>query len=213
MPSDIQQIDEWNVREKSLLVAEKLGYPINRNLPKLNEAILRTEEVVFPRMACVFIASACAFGLDRQAGLEWLRQEGFDSSLSAKESAFLAGNDEAIEILQSRVESLYVLAWSLGYVKRLDMQNECEEDLVQLFPNPLSKQPSDNMRMKSRLRPVHEIFEQLDLYYCLNWATNEAQIKELSQPGDLHPAVIFHRRWALEWLLYETDWEDVSMDT
>lgn len=212
--SDVNLLDPWEVRTHSIEKAEQLGYPTNQNLPPRDKpSAVRSEDDIFRRMMCVFITSACAYGVDREDGLDWLKREGFADALTPHEKEFLDGEDGKLETFQSRVEALFVLAWSLSYVRHLDYREGSDDDFVHLFPNLKTGQTAASMREKARLRPLDLIFKHLDLAYCLHWAIVDARVNGKKMPGDAHPAVIEQRRWALEWLLEDVPWDDVPMDT
>jgi hypothetical protein len=59
----------------------------------------------------------------------------------------------------------------------------------------------------------------LDLYYCLDWAYQEAQRLGLQLPGEIDANAIGQRRWALEWAIVfhgpfhdkPPEWEEVDL--
>ncbi|MBC8064592.1 MAG: DUF4272 domain-containing protein [Chlorobia bacterium] len=212
--ADLVMIDPWDVRTHSIRRAEQLGYATNPNLPLLNKpSHMRSEDEVFQRMMCVFITSACAYGVEKKDGMDWLAKEGFSGALTSQESAFLKGDERNVETFKGRVEALYVLAWSLSFISRLDYHDAGEDDFIHIFPNLKTGQTAVKMRAKVKPRPVSKVFKHLDLTYCLHLAIVDAQIKGKRLPGDVHPAVVYHRRWALEWLLEADDWDNVQIDT
>lgn len=204
-------VDPWEVRTVSIKQAERLGYPTYPNLPLLEKPThIRSEDEIFARMMCAFIASACAFGVDKGEGQDWLTKEGFADALTAQEAAFLNEENPDESSFQNRVEALYVLAWSLGYVRRMDYHDQSDQDFVQLFPNLRTGQTATLMRAKSKPRSSTHLFRHLDLAHCLSWAIQEAEKQNKKPPGDLHPQVVFERKRALEWLLGEADWDSIE---
>lgn len=212
--ADLALLDPWAVRTHSIKQAEKLGYQTNPTLPLLDKpAHSRPEDEVFARMMCVFITSACAYGVDKTDGLGWLDREGFASALTPQELEFMEAEEADGTLFQNRVEALYVLTWSLGYVRRLNYSERSDDDFVHLFPNVKTGQTATLMRAKAKPRAVGQLFANLDLVYCLHWAIVDATVNKRRMPGDVHPEVVYQRRWALEWLLGDGDWDDIEMST
>lgn len=193
--------------------AERLGYPIDPSLPLIEKPTrTQSEDETFARLMCAFITCACAYGVDKAAGHEWLAKEGFADALTTQETAFLADQGTNESTFQNRVESLYVLAWSLGYIRRIDYHDQGDEDFIHLFPNVRTGQTATLMRAKAKPRSLTHIFRHLDLVHCLDWAIQEAKKQKKKPPGDLHPQVILERKRALEWLLGVADWDGAHED-
>lgn len=207
--ADLALLDPWEVRTHSIKQVEKLGYPTNPNLPLLDKpAHSRPEDEVFGRMMCVFITSACAYGVNKADGLGWLEREGFSAAMTPQELEFLEAEEADGTLFQNRVEALYVLAWSLGYVRRLNYSERSDDDFVHLFPNVKTGQTATLMRAKAKPRSIGQVFSNLDLAFCLDWAIEDAKKNQRRIPGEVHPTVIYQRHWALEWLLGDGEWTD-----
>jgi hypothetical protein len=210
---DLRNIDPWTVRSRSLSKAERLGYPVNPNLLLLDRPEFeRPQEDVFQRALCLFVTSACAYGLDREKAEVWLQQERIDDALSPLEREFLRSGKGDMGSFTGGVEALFVVMWALGFYRRLNFADSSDDDLISFFPNPTIGESSEKLRSKARLRPVAQIFPQLDLAYCLHSAVISEKLKGHRTPGDVHPSVIYHRGKALRWLLSREDWDDIRMD-
>lgn len=211
---DLRAIDPWATRSHSLSKAERLGYPVNPNLPLLDRPESeRSPDEAFQRALCLFATSACAYGLDREKAEKWLQQEGAHDALTLIEREFLRSDIADTGLFSGGVEALFALMWALGFFRHLNFADNSDDDLVNLFPNPLNGESTEDLRSRVRLRPVAQVFPLLDLAYCLHWATEDARINGHRTPGDVHPSVIYHRRKALEWLLGREGWDNISMDT
>lgn len=206
-------IDPWATRSRSIVRAERLGYPVNPNLPLIDRPLLdRSLDEVFHRALCLFATSACAYGLDREKAEAWLKQERAYDALSPAEREFMRTGEGDMAGFTGGVEALFVVMWALGFYRRFSFADNSDDDLVSLFPNPTTGESAENLRKRARLRPASQIFPSLDLAYCLHWAVADAKLKGHHIPGDVHPSVIFHRRKALEWLIGDKEWDSVKMD-
>jgi hypothetical protein len=210
----IGKIDPWSVRSRSLARAERLGYPVNTNLPLIDAPVQeKSADEVLGRALCLLVVMACADGFAREKGLEWLEREGITDALSPNEREFLHTGEGDVDALGAPVESLWTFLWALRVVRRLNFAYPFDDDIAFLIPNLEKNEPAVELREKQKLRPLGVIFQQLDLAYCLHWAVVDAHIKGHKTPGDVHPSVIYHRLRALEWLVGTDPWDEVVMDT
>jgi hypothetical protein len=210
---DLLAIDPALIRAQSLKQAQRLGYPINPNLPLLKSpSVTKDPDAIFLRMLCMNISAACAFGFDRDKGLAWLKQEGAIDALSPKEAEFLESGEGDLGVFKNGVEGVWALAWTLGLTRRFTYEEENDDEFVTFFSDIGKLESSARMKAKVRLRPISECFKQLDLASCLDWAVREAQMAKRKLPGVTHPAVICERLKALQWLLSAQTWDEVAMD-
>jgi hypothetical protein len=133
--------------------------------------------------------------------------------LADSEEAFLIEGSGEVGSVQSKVEALQAFAWSLGIVKKMEFDQVCDNNLIKLFPDIKNDGNSDDFKSKSRLRDIKEIIAACDLAYCLHWAVTQAGLENKKLPNDVAPHVIVERRRALEWLLSQDGWDDISLDT
>lgn len=202
------------IRKESLVIARELGYETNDGLPLLDDDIrvARTTEEVIDRTLCVNVTVAAAFGFDHDKGLGWLRAEKIEGSLTFAERALLHGDKNNVEAMKKRVESLYVLAWSLGFVEDVNFRSVCPPSLVRMFPNLKLGEGASHFRQRAKLVSDLAVVKKLDLAYCLHWAVVEAGLQRKSE-NRVPPYVLVERRRSLEWLVSSDDFEDVSLDT
>jgi hypothetical protein len=100
-----------------------------------------------------------------------------------------------------------------GIVPTLDFGSPCPQDFVLRLPDLKSDKSSEPFRNAAALRPISEIVAACDLAYCLHWAIHDAQLKGTKVAGKVEAYVILERRRALEWLLTDECWEDLTLDT
>ena len=126
---------------------------------------------------------------------------------------FLTEVDNQEAYYQKQVEALNAFAWVLGYVQEMEFDQVCANNLIALYPDIKNKASASEFRAKSNLRSMEEIVEKCDLAYCLHWAITDAQLANRRSPINIGTHVIIERRRALDWILCDQDWEEVSLDT
>ena len=207
-------MDLKKIRDRSLLTAESLGYETNSGLPLLDEGLtLRLVDDLVGRSLALFAVVAGSYGFDKKSAISWLEAENAFNYLAESEKSFLIDDEGDGSYIQSQVEALNAFAWSLGIVKHLAFDQVCENNLIKQFPDIKNNGDSSAYRAKSKSRSLGEIVQSCDLAYCLHWAIVQAQIEGKKLLGDVGPHVIIERRRALEWMLSEEDWDELSLDT
>lgn len=202
------------IREQSLKTASRLGFAINNALPLLDEAQnARTAETIVKRLVCLHVAAACAYGFDKGIATAWLQQENAFDDLAISERRFIENNDGDSSRFKNQVEGMWALAWALGLVPQLDFSKGCDNTFVMLLPNLKIGESSDGLHAKAKPRSNEEIVAACDLAYCLHWSIRQAQLSNSKPPGKVQPYVIEERRRALEWLLGDDEWDEITLDT
>lgn len=203
------------VRAESLATASSLGYEVLPSLPLFENAVcIRNKEAVLTRTLTLYAVIACSYGLEQQKALTWLEHEGYTEYLTSREQNFLT---ESVDVIgynfMYQVESLWALAWGLSLVDALNFSRECDDNFVELLPNLHSLQSSREFRSRVILRSVDEVMAKCDLAYCLHWSVRQNMLDNKILPGTVPPYVVIERRRALEWLLADEEWDDISLDT
>jgi hypothetical protein len=203
-----------DLRNASHSEARRLGYATNPSLPLLDANLcLRLKNQITLRALTLHCVVAASHGFPKERSLEWLHREHLTDSLAPKERAFLIGPvTDAIQF-QVQGECLWVFAWVLGRVERLDFAQPAPDYLVTLYPDLKKSESSAQWREHLSLRPQAEVLAACDLAYCLHWAINQSRVNGRKRTASLKPYVIVERRRALEWLLGQAEWDDVELDT
>jgi hypothetical protein len=203
-----------SIRQSSIAVTTALGYPVNPHLPLLDvSAVVRSISEIVGRIFAMHGVAAAAYGFDRRGALSWLRRESCDEFLTPTEMDFLESGLGDRQVFTDQVEGLFALTWAVNIVRSLDFSLPCPNEFVFHLPNLKAEQDGEDFRIKARLRPPEEIVTATDLAYCLHWAIRDAQLRGTKIPDKVEPYVIVERRRALEWLLADECWDDVSLDT
>ena len=204
------------IRENSLKAARALGYPTNENLPLLDEVEqVRNVSESADRLLCLYAIVACSYGFPKEKAKKWLAREGLDGFLSKSEEAYLkvsskGGGDP---LKQWQVESLWALAWCVRYHSSLDFSDSCSDGFIQMLPDIAKDAATGSFRAGLQLRDKAEIVAKADLAYCLHWAVHEAEVTGQKAPGKVPGNVVVERRRALEWMIGQDPWDEVSLDT
>lgn len=211
-------MDAHSLRKSTKKTVEHLGYQFNPNLPLLDEGKIKHDcSEVANRILALYVCVACAYGFSKASGAEWLRREWLWDALTEPEREFLAGRSEAVTpTIQWQVEALWSLTWAAGYHDDLDFLSPCPDSFVKIFPDLKKGEGTENFKGKCKLRSLKAISEKLDLYYCLHWAVRNSELRDSQierRQNMVEGQVYIERRRALEWILSDEDWSDLSLDT
>jgi hypothetical protein len=207
-------LDFTAIRMQSLTTAAGLGYPVNKALPLLDQSrVTHSCDEVVDRILGMLSVAACAYGFDNQKAVEWLGRESKAELLTSPERDFLRTKVGDKRSFMEQIEGIWALAWSIGVVPHLDYGQPCAQDFVVRLPDLKGGKSSASFRDSARVRPDEEVVAACDLGYCLHWAIRDSQLRGMKVPGKVDAYVVIERRRALEWLLSDEDWKDVTLDT
>jgi hypothetical protein len=203
-----------DLRSASHSEARRLGYATNPSLPLLDANLwLRPKNQITLRALTLHCVVAASYGFPKVQSFDWLNQEHLTDALTHKERSFLSGGVTDAIHFQLQGECLWVFAWALGRVERLDFALPASDNLVTLYPDLKNSESSAKWREDLRLRSRTEVLAACDLAYCLHWAINQSRIDGRKGIGRLKPYIIVERRRALEWMLGQAEWDDLELDT
>jgi len=214
--------DAHAARRRSREELAKFGIDVLAGLPLLFEpdelARLRPAEDAIARAVALYAVIAVREGAPADMVRESLDARGLVGWLSERERAFIAqpADEAALMEVSWRVEALAALAWALALVEELPLEG-AEGVPAEVFA-PIDPDGSRGGRDQDvRLRPVEQLADRLDLFYCAHWAAVEHQLTGHFDPwpAQLVPGAIQERRHGLEWLFAERDldWDEVDLST
>jgi hypothetical protein len=99
----------------------------------------------------------------------------------------------------------------LGFVAELGTPTHACD--VNLAASAMTERTTSQFIEDSKLRPIADILDQADLIYRYHWAVRNARLKGQQTPGALDAGVTQERHHALNWLVMEEAWDDVTTDT
>lgn len=207
--------DHENLKSESESIARGLGYALNPGLPSLDGVSLqKTIDDVVRRVLVLNCVVAVAHRFQGERAKDWLDQNKLLGHLSSRERDLIDGRSE-IDRREFMVqgESLWVFAWAINKVDRIDYAKICGDSLVTLLPDLLIGESAKLWSQGLHLRSESEIVAACDLSYRIHWAVRDSQVHRKKLPGRVPAYVVVERRRALEWMLQENDWDDVVLDT
>lgn len=220
--------DPVTIRESSLEELERLGialppqgYPLTWD--RGDAVRLRSLEEIQARVAVLCVVMERCFGMPADRAMQWLLDGRLLEHVTRPEWQFLAGEKGERDSFAMHMDALFGFAWLLGWAEHLDPSLYCPDDLAKVFPGIRGGESFRQWRDRSVpvSRDPGEAAALLDLYYCLDWAYQDAALRAESSPGPVDTFVISQRRWALEWSVVflgpyhdaPPGWEDVDLST
>lgn len=203
-------------KERSISLLKTAGVPTIDHLPRreaVRLSVRRSKSDVVGRLLALTSVSVLAQEFDLDGHKALMARLGGTPAYSDKELSFVANPREQDRVAMSwRFEGLGVLLWALGFFPELGLGREVfdQDDLAQVIVN----QKADGLQQNGALREQSELLDALDIAYRLHWAVTDAHLKQQEMPAGLNGAVVYERRYALEWLAgYGDDWDEVPTDT
>jgi hypothetical protein len=218
--------DPRATREASLDELDRLGLPVPpAGFPLVwepgDEVELRSTSDIEARAAVLHVVVARCFGMPAEAAISWLLGSRLMDLVTAPEWQFVIGAKGDHRSFVLHHDAVFALAWLLGLAQHLDPTVPPEDRLRQQMPDLPGGESFDGWRSRSLTAPrdAVEAAVLLDLYYCLDWAFQEAEQKGLGLPGEINANAIGQRRWALEWAVVfrgpyhdrPPEWEEVDL--
>lgn len=197
------------------------------------EVKIHNAQAVARRALVLWAVTRKAGGIPQEEALLPIQKLGLWDSVSEDEKRYLkdASPDPAeSEELVWRLECLWVLMWSLGYIDDLDWPSGmCDVPKLVEIIKPHETNPA--FIAEAKLRSTAELLDAQDLTMRIHWAIRDAQLNQRSIPEDLNWAkpevrvtprqsaaagVVAERHYVLNWLvnfLSPKSWDDVDTPT
>jgi uncharacterized protein DUF4272 len=218
--------DPRAVREASLDELDRLGLPMPPpGFPLIWEpgdsVELRPTVDIEARCAILHVVVARCFGMPTEIAMSWLLGSHLVDLVTPPEWQFVIGAKGDHRSFVLHYDAVFALAWLLGLSRHLDPTAPPEDRLMSQMPDLPSGETFGSWRSRSLMSPRDPIEAAilLDLYYCLDWAFQEAESNGGRPPGEIGSNAIGQRRWALEWAVIFTgpfhdkppEWEEVDL--
>lgn len=205
-------------KKKSERILEKMHIPINEGLPFVNTSDnvkIRSEHDIVDRVHILYGLSAIAHGIDKEIVIYNFKKFHLFEKLTNCEKEFIEIEERTMEMnvkASWRVEAIWVLLWSIGYVNFLDLPTSiCDMDEL----HHIVKKPEyiEIMHGSAKILSKMEILDEVDLIFRMHWAVRDLMLKQYI-PENLNPNVVMERHYALNWLICTADdWDDITTDT
>ena len=200
--------DPRAVREASLDEIARLGLPLPPpGFPLIWEpgdtVELRPTVDIEARTAVLHVVVARCFGMPTELAMSWLLGSHLVDLVTPPEWQFVIGAKGDHRSFVLHYDAVFALAWLLGLSRHLDPTAPPEGRLTSQMPDLPAGETFGSWRSRSLMSPRDPIEAAilLDLYYCLDWAFQEAEKTGLAPPGEVDGNAIGQRRWALEWAI------------
>ncbi|KUL39649.1 DUF4272 domain-containing protein [Actinoplanes awajinensis] len=218
--------DPRAVREASLDELSRLGLPLPPlSFPlvwELGDTVeLRPLAELEARAAVLHVVVARCFGMPTEAAMSWLLTSHLVELVTPPEWQFVIGAKGDHRSFVLHHDAVFALAWLLGLGRHLDPAVPPDDHLMAQMPDLPSGETFGRWRSRSLVaaRDAAEAAVLLDLYYCLDWAFQEAEQSGRPLPGEVDSNAIGQRRWALEWAVIfhgpyhdkPPEWEEVDL--
>ncbi|WP_305785022.1 DUF4272 domain-containing protein [Symbioplanes lichenis] len=218
--------DPRAVRDASLDELERLGLPLPPpSFPLVWEPgdgiELRPVAELEARAAVLHVVVACCFGFPTEAAMSWLLNSKIVDWVTPPEWQFVAGDVGDHRSFVLHHDAVFALAWLLGLSRHLDPTAPPEPQMMTRMPDLPGNELFNDWRSRVLPAPRDAVDAAvlLDLYYCLDWAFQEAERTGAPLPGEVDSNAIGQRRWALEWAVIFTgpyhegppEWEEVDL--
>ena len=182
-----------------------------------DEVVMRSADEVAWRMLALFIVAVRAESVASgqpiaPAHLKAKSPMAFET-LSPAEQAFLeteSPDEQTVVNFAWRYEALYTLQWALGLHSELQAATEiCD---VPAVAETMVDHSDRELVTETRLRPVDELLDALDLNYQMLWAARQAAAQGQPPPAGIDGGVLVERQHALNWLIQlgSAPWDDVD---
>lgn len=207
------KINLSELRQESWERIQGLRLGKNPSLPLLESAsLVQTLHDALNRMLCLHGIAAHSWGAPANLVLEWFRREELVDFLTEEEGEFLYHGRGDVNLFKYQVEGIWALAWAVGVIPSLALY-PCSDDFVTLLPEILTKESTKTFRKKCRLRDDVEIVKECDFHYCVHWAMVDAALANRPTSIKISTIDVAERRRALEWLIGDEGWYEISLDT
>ena len=210
--------DEASDRKaRSIAALTAQGVPVLPSLPMIEDKSTshrRTSEEVAHRTIALAVIAVTGETLDADLSASLTDQFQAQGYFSPRERRFLgdltADPQDRINAAW-RYEGVHVLLWALGIYDDIGRPDTITD--VPLLASTLRDLGADGLIARAQLRSQAELLDAADLMYRYHWAVRQARLDGVAPPAGLDPSVVQERRYALEWLITNVPWDDVSTDT
>ncbi|MBN1617887.1 DUF4272 domain-containing protein [Candidatus Dojkabacteria bacterium] len=207
-------MDLKKIRENSLSSIKDLGLDISKSLPILDQVNNpRNKQQIINRTLVLYVIVAHSYGFHSSKALKWLEAECLMDELTLKEMDYLTRGIGDSNTFQLQVESLWALIWIISITSSLDYSTLCPNNFIKYFPDLKTQEKSFKFKKLAQLREIETIIKQADIAYCLQWSLENAAIHYKNKTNIIPRYMVQNRRKALDWVLWNEPWDEISLDT
>jgi Domain of unknown function (DUF4272) len=184
--------------------------------PDLDELQPRAGRQVAERCLGLMAVVGRSLGAPLDDTNKWVAKHDLAPFLTLAENAYLQDERPSHQVVVDfswKSEALAALLWALGGLSSLKPLN-VQVDLSQIALFEIATKDPQAFLASSSLRSAEVLAEaEADLYHQ-HWRVRDAQLFSKPMPPELHPGIVYERRYALSWVVgWGTSWDDVPTDT
>ena len=157
-----------------------------------------------------------AHGEDGHGIYQWLVNQDVESAISPEEKRILTStqmSDRDRINASWRVEGLEVMLWALSELPDMSpLSGQCDSSRIEDVFSSILSNTSDFLDRDS-MRSEGEIYEQQEAIENHHWTIRDARIHGKPQPKELDSGVVQEKHYAINWILFGEDWDEVLTDT
>lgn len=204
------------IRENTVRILTQRGIPYLPQLPLIDELPKekwKTAQQIARRLIVRYSLTGLSHDAEPKKLLAWLESESLDDEILNDERKYFEKKElskKDIIRLSWNQESLLTLAWCLGLLSELPLP-DLEADLSSIFPKIPPQIEVSKFATQSKRIDLRRILEEADLYYCYHWATRHPE--KWTHPVSLNLDVVIERRRALDWVISDKRFNEVTLDT
>jgi hypothetical protein len=200
------------IRQRSLKMAQSLGYPIDPPPPPLDKPIrLRRPKEVKDRLLALYMVVAAGWTGERRQACAWLDKEKLWHAVSPEERRYIVDGAGLSDQFARCDEAVWALKWALGLLDTLDFAMIADERYLNHLPSPRRRLSVRASRKRMRLRSEGKLVQMYDLALCLHGPARAAYAADRKIPDAVGFEVIAERRRALEWVVTDSLWDDIRI--
>ncbi|TRZ38157.1 DUF4272 domain-containing protein [Niallia circulans] len=197
----------------------RINVPVNEHLPYVEaepDVLIRSKVEIINRIIPLTITAAKALEAPDEYLAEAVEDYQANKLFTNEERQFMESeitNEQAKINFSWKLESIWVLLWSVGLVPELNSPDKtCDVDLLL---DVVLNSSRDDLLNKATVKEKSIILDELDFIYRAHWAVRNAQLHGTDIPAALDEGVVYERHYAFNWLVHYMDqeWEEISTDT
>jgi hypothetical protein len=205
-------------KKRNITLVKAMGLPWIEHLPVVEDESKiepRTKDEVAARCLATVFCAIKGESNDQKLVERLVERYSAATFFSAEEQTFFKNPKASKQDLANfawRYECVHVFLWALGYLSELNPPHQIAD--VGKEVSIIRDKGPEKFTKDAKLRPMHEILDQADLYYRLHWAVIDLRLKG-KQSDKANEEIIMERHRALNWLIRYMDqaWDDVTTDT
>lgn len=150
--------------------------------------------------------------------LSWISQNSITDYFSEAEREFFYENEPSNQEITNfswRAEAMVPLLWSLSRLPELPpLNSQIDWSKIECLSEILSN-PTEFIQT-AELRAIEEVHELEGFLYHQHWRIRDAQLFQKPIPDELHPGIVYERRYAASWIVgwdRQQGWDNVPTDT